>query len=266
MDLFEPGTGFTVQLHDFNAGIAPSGLFWTVRIPDDALTFHEHTARLRLDDFPVVDSHVFLGPNEERAQVEVDVTFTRSGEEHVFPAGSSDPADPTSFAGEFRLGTARGSFSGRNASGFAFRARGATSTDAFAEVGHERNGVFLRGHDLPEVAATPWQDEDPPAGPEGGSAIGSPGLSLARALPNPALEGSVLEFTLGAPSPVTLEVFDLAGRRVATILEGRMLEAGTHSHRWDLRDDSGHRLAPGIYVVQWRTPAEFKRGRLAVLP
>ena len=34
MDLFEPGSGS--QVHDYNGGIQPSGLFWIVELPDSA--------------------------------------------------------------------------------------------------------------------------------------------------------------------------------------------------------------------------------------
>jgi hypothetical protein len=36
------------QIHDFNPGIAPSGLFWTVRLPDDSVG-RASRRRLRLD-------------------------------------------------------------------------------------------------------------------------------------------------------------------------------------------------------------------------
>jgi hypothetical protein len=42
-------------------GIAASRLFWTIRIPDDALTIRSQTAQLELKDVPVIDSHVFGG-------------------------------------------------------------------------------------------------------------------------------------------------------------------------------------------------------------
>jgi hypothetical protein len=260
VDLFEPGTGFSVQVHDYNPGIAPSGLFWTVPIPDDALSFRGRTARLELEDFPVVDSRVFLGTTEEPARVTLDVTFTGEGKVHEFRSGSSDPADPTAFAGRFRFGRARGRFSGGNASGLRFRSSVATSDGLFAEIGHERNGVFLGSHGTHPMASALEREEEPSA------VATAPGLGLARALPNPAIAASSFEFTLGAPAPVSIAVFDPAGRRVATILDGRELPAGAHAYRWDLRDASGRRVAPGIYLVEWKTPGESRLRRLAVLP
>lgn len=131
-------------MHDFNPGIASSGLFWTVRLSDGALSTSGNSARLRVENFPVVDSFVFLGPTEVPATVSFDVTWTATGGVTHFTPGSSDPTDPTNFEGEFRLATATGSFSGRNSDGFKFSAANSTSEGVFAEMGKERNGVFLK--------------------------------------------------------------------------------------------------------------------------
>lgn len=75
------------------------------------------------------------------------------------------------------------------------------------------------------------------------------GLALARPFPNPSREGTTLRFTLSASSPVTLRVLDAAGRQVREIRPG-VLEPGDHSLAWDARDDSGRRLAPGVYWLE----------------
>jgi hypothetical protein len=46
--------------------------------------------------------------------------------------------------------------------------------------------------------------------------------------PNPAYSSTTLRFALAAPAPVTLTVFDLQGRRMATLLDGSPLGAGVH--------------------------------------
>jgi flagellar hook assembly protein FlgD len=48
---------------------------------------------------------------------------------------------------------------------------------------------------------------------------------------------------------VDAAVYDLAGRRVATLSQGD-LPAGHHELFWDARDSSGARAAPGIYLVR----------------
>jgi flagellar hook assembly protein FlgD len=48
---------------------------------------------------------------------------------------------------------------------------------------------------------------------------------------------------------VTLSVFDVAGRRVRTLVDGWM-RAGPHSSRWDGRDDGGRAVASGVYFAR----------------
>jgi hypothetical protein len=137
----------TVQVHDYNAGIAPSGLFWTLRVPDTAFMRDEDTATLRLEDLSVVDSFQIFSGVEVPATVSYDITWTATGRlRRLFP-GSTDAADPTAFAGRFRLATATGTFSGSSSTmpgGTSFSFSGPASSEAlWSEMGMERNGVFL---------------------------------------------------------------------------------------------------------------------------
>ena len=141
MDIFESGSDFTVQLHDFNGGIAASGLFWTVRVPDDAV---QHAAdgsvRVVVDNADVVDDFVFFGPAHVPAKVSFDMTFTPEGSmRHIRPT-SADPTDPHNWAGEFRNALAVGTFSG-SSNDFTFTG---SASSTFAEMGTERNGFFVR--------------------------------------------------------------------------------------------------------------------------
>lgn len=83
-----------------------------------------------------------------------------------------------------------------------------------------------------------------------------PAVSTAAAFglrttgPNPFRTATTLEFDLPAPGAASLEVFDIAGRRVATLLHGTRLAAGRHRAGWDGRDASGALVSPGIYFVQ----------------
>jgi len=68
--------------------------------------------------------------------------------------------------------------------------------------------------------------------------------------PNPpGLEGTRLRFDLAQPADVSLEVFDVAGRRIVS-LEHAALPAGVHGLQWDVRGDRGERLAAGVYFVR----------------
>lgn len=153
MDLFEPGSGLTIQQHDYTPGIAPSGLFWTVPMSDNAMRRQGHTVRYTATNFPVVDTFQIFGPDGVPATVTFDITWVASGAvRHLRPA-SSDPNDPTAFAGEFRNALATGTFSGTSVTEFGggpFSFAGtASSAGVFAETGTERNGFFVNLPSIP---------------------------------------------------------------------------------------------------------------------
>ena len=82
--------------------------------------------------------------------------------------------------------------------------------------------------------------------------IGLPGtFTLRQNYPNPFNGATVIRFALPATAGVDLVVFNLAGQRVATLVEG-MREAGTYTIRWDGRDDDGRALASGVYLYRLR--------------
>ena len=56
-------------------------------------------------------------------------------------------------------------------------------------------------------------------------------------------------FSLPAPRTTTLALFDLQGRRVATLASGR-LGAGTREAVWDGREAGGKEAASGVYLVR----------------
>ena len=72
-------------------------------------------------------------------------------------------------------------------------------------------------------------------------------LSLS-AYPNPFNPTTSLEFSLPEASSVTIEVFNITGQKVATLLNGESRSAGTHSLKLDLS-----KQASGIYLVQIHT-------------
>lgn len=84
----------------------------------------------------------------------------------------------------------------------------------------------------------------PPAGPAR--------LALAVS-PNPAAGPVRLAWTMPAAGRARLEVLDLAGRRVALLLDGDAA-AGTHARTWNGRGTDGRRVPPGVYLARLVTP------------
>ena len=74
-----------------------------------------------------------------------------------------------------------------------------------------------------------------------------------RAAPNPFNPATTLRFELAARGPVTLEVYDVRGARVATVVD-RTLAAGDHEVRWDATGPDGRSLGSGLYLARLTTP------------
>ncbi|MCK4415304.1 MAG: hypothetical protein KAY32_17355 [Candidatus Eisenbacteria sp.] len=85
-----------------------------------------------------------------------------------------------------------------------------------------------------------------------------------RTAPNPARGAITWTFELPAPVPVRVEVFDLTGRRVATLIQER-LGPGVCQVEWDGRLDSGRRLPSGIFWFGLEAGAEVRRGRFVLV-
>ena len=83
--------------------------------------------------------------------------------------------------------------------------------------------------------------------------------------PNPAGSEARFAFDLPRAAPVSLELFDLSGRRVARILSGT-LDPGHHETRWRAVDEQGARVPAGLYFVRFSTPGMTRVTRLALLP
>lgn len=89
----------------------------------------------------------------------------------------------------------------------------------------------------------------------------APALTIA---PNPASATTRFQFALDRATEVTLEVYDLLGRRVATPLAGR-LPAGAMTVTWNLRRDDGGAVGPGLYFARLRTPDRATVRRVTVV-
>lgn len=98
-------------------------------------------------------------------------------------------------------------------------------------------------------------------------AVGDAGRALRfeAARPNPLLGGTRFGFELPRAQDVLLEIYDLGGRRVASLVQGEQ-SAGRHELAWNARDDHGARVAGGLYFARFATPGLTRIDHVVVLP
>jgi hypothetical protein len=144
VDLYEPGSGS--QVHDFNGGILASGLFWTPPLEDCDLRVSPDRRRAVLDvkGLQVIDSFHVFGPDNTPATMSFHIEWQATGPFVARGKGSAVPAtDPAAFRARFAVARSTARFEASEF-GFSFTSNPDVSTDrGFAEMGHERNGVFL---------------------------------------------------------------------------------------------------------------------------
>jgi hypothetical protein len=86
----------------------------------------------------------------------------------------------------------------------------------------------------------------------------------ARVSPNPFRSVTRLSFSLSKSSGVELDVYDVCGRKVTTLLTGR-LEAGKHDAEWDCKDLQGRPVGSGIYFYRLRAGEHVTEGKMVLL-
>ncbi len=88
-------------------------------------------------------------------------------------------------------------------------------------------------------------------------------LTLATNVPNPFSASTALRIGLPHASDVRLEVFDVAGRRVASRDLPRMA-AGWQHVTFDGRDARGHALASGVYFGRITAAGETQTMKMVI--
>jgi hypothetical protein len=89
-------------------------------------------------------------------------------------------------------------------------------------------------------------------------------FSFTTPFPNPTTGQTTFSLSLPAAGPVTLDLYDLRGRRVATLVDGT-LSAGTHTVPWSGTDVSGRPVSSGVYYARLRAQGRELTQRVNVV-
>jgi hypothetical protein len=87
---------------------------------------------------------------------------------------------------------------------------------------------------------------------------------LAQNSPNPFNPKTRIAFSLARPGDARIVVYDVQGRAVSTLLDGK-LDAGNHSVTWEGRDDFGGRVAPGVYWYRLEAGGAIRTRKMVLL-
>ena len=89
-------------------------------------------------------------------------------------------------------------------------------------------------------------------------------VRLLPSVPNPVQAQATLRYAVPSQMRVTLELYDFLGRQVATLVEDRTVQAGTHSHVWTPRARGGN-VSSGTYLLRLRAGEETRTRKIVVV-
>jgi hypothetical protein len=116
-------------------------------------------------------------------------------------------------------------------------------------------GGFTRAGGFPSTGLAAFSRSEPP-----GPAPEPVPFALAQSIPNPARSSAIIRFALSEAAPVTLTVYDLQGRRVATVLDHAPTSVGRH----EVLLQTGE-WRPGVYLYRIEARSRSATRKLVVI-
>ena len=90
------------------------------------------------------------------------------------------------------------------------------------------------------------------------------GFGLGPNYPNPFNPSTIIPYQLPIAARVRLEVFNVLGQRVATLVNGDR-PAGFHSAVWNATEGSGQAVAAGVYIYRLTAAGAQHTGRMVLV-
>jgi hypothetical protein len=75
-------------------------------------------------------------------------------------------------------------------------------------------------------------------------------IQLLQNYPNPFNPSTTIQFSIPSTSPVRLEIYNVLGQRVRTLVNEEMLHAGVYNVTWNGRDEHNRVVSSGMYVYR----------------
>ena len=92
------------------------------------------------------------------------------------------------------------------------------------------------------------------------------GFALGPNYPNPFNPSTIIPYQLAVSSQVRLEVFNLLGQHIATLVDGQQ-SAGFHTATWYATDAAGRAVGAGVYIYRMTVGAanQTQTGRMVLI-
>lgn len=133
-----------------------------------------------------------------------------------------------------------------------------TSTSREPSVAISNQDVHVVWHDLRDGNYEVYYKRNPAGNPTQVKALDAElpqGFSLMQNYPNPFNPSTTITFSLRQREPVKLQVFDVLGRLVTTLIDGKILGPGNYEIVWNAIDHGNRQASSGVYLYRLHTPS-----------
>ena len=101
---------------------------------------------------------------------------------------------------------------------------------------------------------------------DGSDPMPAKGKGIQRVFPNPFNPSVTIEYALDHPARVSLQIHDLAGRLIATLVdEYQIPQGGNLSAVWDGNNSQGRRSSSGLYFWRLAIRGQVETGRMLMI-
>jgi serine protease AprX len=90
-------------------------------------------------------------------------------------------------------------------------------------------------------------------------------ITILSSFPNPFNQTTIISFSLDKPDNVRLEVYDINGRKVTTLIDQQNLSADYYTIEWNGLSGSGAGISSGNYFLVLRSSSEIKTHKMLYL-
>jgi len=153
------------------------------------------------------------------------------------------------------------------------RIYGGSEDESGTDVKPATDGGYIVTGGTKSFAAGDWDVWLPKTDAEGrvdslatsmpGDNVPSTRLAMGQNYPNPFNPKTSFRFEIQQRTHVRLEIIDIGGHRVATLVDG-VLKEGSHAAIWMGIDDGGRRVSSGVYIARLSTEDEVRTTKIVL--
>jgi hypothetical protein len=87
-------------------------------------------------------------------------------------------------------------------------------------------------------------------------------IDIHKSVMRPWISGSKMYLQLTSPNTVSLDIYSVSGKKIASVIKGKPMTAGVHKIHTD--DTLKRKLADGVYIYELKIGSHFQKGILQV--